>query len=60
MERKRLSRRLEPIRQAVLVADEIIERTFSSRRTAQHFPAYAIVPSAHRQQGLSRRYLPRP
>jgi hypothetical protein len=58
MERKRLSRRLEPVRQALLVADEIIEKTFSSRRIAQRLPAYAIAPSANRQQGASRRYFP--
>jgi hypothetical protein len=32
VERKRLSRRLEPVRQAIFVADEIIEKTFSPRR----------------------------
>ena len=31
-ERNRLSRRLEPVRQALFVADEIIEKTFSPRR----------------------------
>jgi four helix bundle protein len=34
-ERKRLSRQLERVRQAIASADEIIAMTFSSRRTAQ-------------------------
>jgi hypothetical protein len=53
VERKRLSRRLEPVRQAIFVADEIIEKTFSPRRTARNLP-YAIVPGSFRQQGDSR------
>jgi hypothetical protein len=39
-ERRRLSRRLEPVRQALFVADEIIEKTFSSRRTIRRFPLH--------------------
>jgi four helix bundle protein len=35
IERNRLSRQLERVRQAVASADEIIAMTFSSRRTAQ-------------------------
>ena len=35
IERKRLSRQLECVRQAIACADEIIAMTFSSRRTAQ-------------------------
>ena len=35
IERKRLSRQLECVRQAIASADEIIAMTFSSRRTAQ-------------------------
>jgi four helix bundle protein len=35
IERKRLSRQLERVRQAIASADEIIAMTFSSRRTAQ-------------------------
>jgi hypothetical protein len=58
MERKRLSRRLEPIRQAIFVADEIIEKTFPSRRTVQRLPAYAFAPGPNRQQRPSHRYFP--
>jgi hypothetical protein len=53
-ERKRLSRRLEPVRQAIFVADAIIEKTFCPRRTARNL-SYAIVPGSIRQQGDSRR-----
>jgi len=42
LERKRLSRRLEPVRQALYVADEIIEKTFARRRPAHSLPRYAI------------------
>jgi four helix bundle protein len=35
IERKRLSRQIERVRQAISFADEIIAMTFSSRRTAQ-------------------------
>jgi four helix bundle protein len=35
IEQKRLSRRLERVRQAIASADEIIAMTFSSRRSAQ-------------------------
>jgi len=35
IERKRLPRQLECVRQAIASADEIIAMTFSSRRTAQ-------------------------
>jgi four helix bundle protein len=44
-ERHRLSRRLEPIRQALFVADEIIEKTFSPRRNVRRLPAYATLPN---------------
>jgi hypothetical protein len=60
IERKRLSRRLELVRQATFVADEIIEKTFSPRRTVRRLPRYAIVPSANLQQGLSREPFPPP
>jgi hypothetical protein len=43
---RRLSRRLEPVRQALFVADEIIEKTFSTRRTVQTLPRYATLPIA--------------
>jgi hypothetical protein len=46
IERQRLSRRLEPVRQALFVADEIIEKTFSTRRTVQTLPRYATLPIA--------------
>jgi hypothetical protein len=55
---RRLSRRLEPVRQAIFVADEIIEKTFSSRRTARRNPAYAIVPNTRFHRGLSRGSFP--
>jgi hypothetical protein len=46
MERKRLSRRLEPVRQAIVVADEIIEKTFPQRRTDRTLSRYVILPRA--------------
>ena len=46
MERNRLSRRLEPVRQALIVADEIIEKTFSPGRNVRRLRPYATVPSA--------------
>jgi hypothetical protein len=42
LERKRLSRRLEPVRQALYVADQIIEKTFDQYRPARSLPRYAI------------------
>jgi hypothetical protein len=42
LERNRLSRRLEPVRQALFVADEIIEKTFAQRRTGQPLARYAV------------------
>jgi len=39
--RERLSRRLETVRQALFVSDEIIEQTFSPRRTVRRLPHYA-------------------
>jgi hypothetical protein len=42
LERNRLSRRLEPVRQALYVADQIIEKTFAQRRPARSLPRYAI------------------
>jgi hypothetical protein len=56
IERKRLSRRLEPVRQAIFVADEIIENTFSSRRNARRLPSYAMAFSTNLQQRHSRRH----
>jgi hypothetical protein len=41
-ERKRLSRRLEPVRQALYVADQIIEKTFDQYKPARSLPRYAI------------------
>ena len=41
VERKRISRRLEPVRQALFVADEIVEKTFSPRRNVRRLPPYA-------------------
>jgi len=58
--RKRLSRRLEPVRQAILVADEIIERTFSRSKTVRRLPRYVIVPSAGLHRELSRGSFPPP
>jgi hypothetical protein len=46
VERKRISRRLEPVRQALFVADDIVEKTFSPRRNLHRLSAYATVPSA--------------
>jgi hypothetical protein len=45
-ERDRLSRRLEPVRQALFVADGIIEKTFSPPRNVRRLPSYATLPSA--------------
>jgi hypothetical protein len=42
LERKRLSRRLEPVRQALYVADEIIEKTFAHHKPARSLPRYAM------------------
>jgi hypothetical protein len=51
LERKRLSRRLEPVRQALYVADEIIEKTFAQRRPAYARPRYAICQESPRNAG---------
>ena len=52
IERHRLSRRLEPVRQAIFVADEIIAKTFAPRRTLRRLPRYAMVPNDNlRQRG---------
>ena len=48
IERKRLFRRLEPVRQAIYVADEIIEKTFPSRPLPVRRPAFII----HRPEGV--------
>ena len=40
----KLSRRLEPVRQALFVADEIIEKTFSPRRNLRRLPPYDTLP----------------
>jgi hypothetical protein len=45
IERHRLSRRLEPVRQAIFVADEIIAKTFAPRGKLRRLPRYAMVPS---------------
>jgi hypothetical protein len=42
LERKRLSRRLEPVRQALYLADEIIEKTFTQHRPVRSLSRYAI------------------
>lgn len=55
LERKRLSRRLEPVRQALYVADEIIEKTFAQRRPGRALRPYAIGrDSAGDNHGLER------
>jgi hypothetical protein len=59
-ERKRLARRLEPVRQALFLADAIIEKTFSSRRTFGRLPRYAMILGAHLQRAHSRRPFPPP
>ena len=51
VERKKLSRRLESVHQAIMVADEIIERTFTARKTGPAFPRYIRVPSTDFQPG---------
>ena len=49
IERKRLFRRLEPVRQAIFVADAIIEKTFPSRSFPVRRPAFAVRrPEARR------------
>jgi hypothetical protein len=60
MERRRLSRRLEPVRQAILVADEIIEETFPSRRAIRHLPRYVMMPAAGFHRAFSRGSFPPP
>ena len=60
MERRRLSRRLEPVRQAILVADEMIEKTFPSRRTVRHLPRYMMIPAAGLPRAFSRGSFPPP
>jgi hypothetical protein len=55
LERKRLSRRLEPVRQALYVADEIIEQTFAQRRPARSLAHYAIRQESPRKIVGSRR-----
>jgi len=55
LERKRLSRRLEPVRQALYVADQIIEKTFDQYRPARSLPRYAIGQASSRNNhGLER------
>jgi hypothetical protein len=53
MERKRLSRRLELVRQVIFVADGIIEKSFSPRVTARRHARYTIVPNVDFQLGVS-------
>jgi hypothetical protein len=48
IERQRLFRRLEPVRQAIFVADAIIEKTFPSRPLPVRRPAFII----HRPEGV--------
>lgn len=45
VERKRLSRRLESVRQAIRLADEIIEKTFYPRRSRQPLTLAILVPN---------------
>ncbi len=56
LERQRLSRRLEPVRQALYVADEIIEKTFVQPRPARSLSRYAVgQESPPNNRGLERR-----
>jgi hypothetical protein len=48
LERKRLTRRLEPVRQALYVADQIIEKTFAPQRPARSLPRYAVSQESSR------------
>ena len=55
LERRRLTRRLEPIRQALYVADQIIEKTFALRRPAYARQRYPICQESPRNNhGLER------
>ena len=60
MERRRLARRLEPVRQAILVADEMIEKTFPSPRAVRHLPRYTMIPAAGLPRAFSRGSFPSP
>jgi hypothetical protein len=60
MERRRLSRRLEPVRQAILVADEIIEKTFPSRRAIRHLPRSVMMPTVGLPRAFPRGSFPPP
>jgi hypothetical protein len=54
-ERQRLSRRLEPVRQALHVADQIIEKTFAQRRPVHSLPRFVICQEIPRNnRGLGR------
>ena len=61
VERKRLSRRLEPVRQALFVADEIIEKTFSPRRNRPPSPgAMPLAKGAKSVAALNAHAWPAP
>jgi hypothetical protein len=55
LERKRLSRRLEPVRQALYLADEIIEKTFAQQRPARSLPSYAVAQRPRNNYAFERR-----
>jgi hypothetical protein len=55
LERKRLSRRLEPVRQALYLADQIIEKTFTQQRPARSLPRYAIGQQPGNKHAFERR-----
>jgi hypothetical protein len=54
LELKRLSRRLEPVRQALYLADEIIENTFAQQRSTRSLPPYAIGHRSRNNHALER------
>ena len=62
LEHQRLSRRLELVRQTLFVADEIIEKTFSSdrpvRRSRSNCPVLSCQLSVHFSEGQILRDLP--
>ncbi len=60
IERKRLSRRLQAVRQAILIANEIIERSFAGGKTVRRLPAYVLVPNAEIHHEFSRGSFPPP
>jgi hypothetical protein len=59
IEHQRLSRRLELVRQTLFVADEIIEKTLSSPRTARRAPRYGVESQPDNPRpGGSHRFFP--